>query len=236
MGNTRLITVYVVQGLLFVVLLFIAYKILKRDKKRLNQIFSGFYISLVIGLLFNFIYLPFEDDPMVLYMNYLTNLFVYSGVVFLVVFCLILLKSEKAVDTKLQLLVILGIYLVFGIGMMTLNLFPETRVEFTGKDFAPVWPFPFFIFMLLAFTLANFIPLCYLLYKIFNQFSDAELKKKWLFFSVGVIFILSYGYLVFLNNFSNNDSFRTITSYLGFILVLSGSILMYFGVGRQLSK
>ncbi|MHA2182184.1 MAG: hypothetical protein ACXAAH_12260, partial [Promethearchaeota archaeon] len=94
---TRAITVYGAQGILFVFFLFLAYKILKRDRKRLNILFSLFYLSVVVGLLVNFVYAPIEDVTIVLILNFFTNFFIYFAVVFLVVFELILLKSEKVI-------------------------------------------------------------------------------------------------------------------------------------------
>ena len=72
----RIITIYVAQGLVCVWFAYLAYKILKRDRKRLTIIFSGFYISAVIGLIFNFIYAPISHEGVILPLSYLT----YFGV------------------------------------------------------------------------------------------------------------------------------------------------------------
>ena len=58
---TRILTVYVVQGVVLVVFLYLAIRILLRDRKRLNVIFAGLYISPAIGVLINFIYAPLTD-------------------------------------------------------------------------------------------------------------------------------------------------------------------------------
>ena len=58
LDTTRIIQVYVVQGIIAVFFLYLAYKILKRDTKRLNLIFRLGFISAGIGLLINFIYAP----------------------------------------------------------------------------------------------------------------------------------------------------------------------------------
>ena len=68
----RIITIYVAQGLVVAWFAYLAYKILKRDRKRLNVIFAGFYISAVIGLIFNFIYGPLAHEGTILVLSYLT--------------------------------------------------------------------------------------------------------------------------------------------------------------------
>ena len=69
----RIITIYGAQGLVFAWFTYLAYRILKRDRKRLNLIFSGFYLSVVVGTLFNFIYGPIADEQIVLILNFCTN-------------------------------------------------------------------------------------------------------------------------------------------------------------------
>ena len=47
----RIITVYVAQGVILVIFLYIAIRILQRDRKRLNVIFSGLYLFPVVGVI-----------------------------------------------------------------------------------------------------------------------------------------------------------------------------------------
>ncbi|MFX1236582.1 MAG: hypothetical protein ACFFAS_07570 [Promethearchaeota archaeon] len=237
MDPTRLALIYVVYGLLFVVMVYLSYKILTRDKKRLNQIFSGYYISVSIGLIFNFIYAPFGDAEFVRHLNYLTNLFVYAGVTFLVVFNLMLLKSEKIINTTKQLIILISSYLAFGIGMLVFNLNQETWVTFNpDQNYSPVWSPPFFLYVIILYSLINFIPILYTLYKIRDKFTDKELKKKWIQFSIGTIFILAYAILVGISNLLDISIFRTLTLVIAGIMIFSGVTLTYLGVGRQLSK
>jgi len=89
MTVTRALTVYVAQGLICVFFIFLAYKILKRDRKRLNIIFSGFYLSAAVGLFVNFIYAPLDPldfESVILFLNYITNFGIFYSPIFLVVF------------------------------------------------------------------------------------------------------------------------------------------------------
>ncbi|MCK4285601.1 MAG: hypothetical protein KAX18_05330, partial [Candidatus Lokiarchaeota archaeon] len=87
----RVITIYVAQMLVCLSFAYLAYRILKRDRKRLNIIFAGFYLSGVIGNIFNFIYGPIPNEGIVLVLNYLTNFGLFYAPIFLVVFELMLL-------------------------------------------------------------------------------------------------------------------------------------------------
>ena len=70
---TRILTVYVAQGVISVVFLYLAIRILSRDRKRLNVFFASLYISPVIGVIANFIYAPLNDVTVVLALNFITN-------------------------------------------------------------------------------------------------------------------------------------------------------------------
>ena len=91
----RIITVYIAQGVILLAFLYLAIRILLRDRKRLNVIFAGLYISPAIGVLINFIYAPLTDPSIVLILNFFTNFGFFYAPIFIVVFDLILLKSEK---------------------------------------------------------------------------------------------------------------------------------------------
>ena len=237
---TRIITVYLVQGLLFAFFLFLAIKILKRDRKRLNIIFSGFYLSAAIGLLVNFIYAPLEDpafETAVLILNYITNFGTFYAPIFLIVFNLILLKSEKIINTTKQVLVLI----IYGIAMFSMIFFifvPGFGVTLS-KDpltyWTPVWSTPFFIYLLIIESLAV-VPLLYLSLQIYSKFEDANLKKKWRLFLYGLGALIIFMYGIFVSNWLNNTDFRLIMGITGLILAVVGGYLMYSGVGRQIEK
>ena len=139
---TRAFTVYGAQGILFAFLLFLAYKILKRDRKRLNIIFSLYYLFIVIGVLINFVYAPLEEDTLVRILNFLTNFFIFGASIFLVVFELILLKSEKFITLPKQLLIVL-VYETAMFCMIFFVFVPEWGVTLNPTTYAHIWSIPF---------------------------------------------------------------------------------------------
>lgn len=231
----RIATVYLVQGLMGLIYLYLGIKTLKRDTKRLNVIFAAFYLSIAIGTFINWIYAPLNDAPIVLYLNFLTNFSMFFGVIFLVIFNLILLKSEKIITSNKQIIIIVAYGLILGVGMFVLIHIPETKVYFDPEKFSPIWPIGFYLYVAIIVNSLAMAPALFLLIQVYKKIEDQELKQKFKFFSIGVIEILIFANLIFLSNFLNNGTFRTISAIIGFLLVVSAAYLMYNGVGRQIS-
>ena len=231
----RFLTVYIAQGVILAVFLYLAIRILLRDTKRLNIIFAGLYISPAIGILFNFIYAPLTDESIVLLLNFFTNFGAIYAPIFVVVFDLILLKSEKIISTSKQLaiLVAYGI-VVFCMGIFL--LFPGFGVTIEPPNWTPVWSIPIFVYVVLVLTCCATIPALYFSFKIYQKFEDEVLKKKWKFFIYGFIALMTFMYLIFISNTLDNATFRLILAGIGIILALLGGLLMYYGVGRQIEK
>ncbi|MFW9990286.1 MAG: hypothetical protein ACFFC3_16720 [Candidatus Odinarchaeota archaeon] len=232
---SRAVTVYLAQGILFAFFIFLAYEILKRDRKRLNIIFSGFYLSAIIGLFVNFIYAPLDDVKLVLFLNYLTNFGIFYSPIFLVVFELILLKSEKVITSTKQLLILI----VFGIAMFCMIFM--VYIEGVGVEidpnvsWSPHWMLPFFLYLVIIVSIVVFFAF-YLSFQIYKKFEDEQLKKKWRFFIFGVADLIIFMYGIFISNFLNQAIFRMVMGAIGLILAIAGGYLIYIGVGRQLEK
>ena len=241
MSITRIFTIYVAQGLVCAFFIFLAYKILKRDRKRLNIIFAGFYISPVIGFLVNFIYGPLTDETLVIALNFITNFGIFFSPIFLVIFDLILLKSEKVINTTKQL----AILIVYGAALFCMIFFVfvedmgvEMALGATGvaPDWSPHWMLPFFLYVVIVESVFAVGPSLYLSFQIYKKFEDEELKKKWKLFIYGFICLTIFMYGIFISNFLNNPTFRLIMGASGLILAILSGYLMYTGVGRQLEK
>ena len=232
----RIITVYIAQGVIFLVFLYLAIRILLRDRKRLNVIFAGLYISPAIGLLINFIYAPMTDEFMVLILNFFTNFGLFYAPIFIVVFDLILLKSEKVISTSKQL-IILFIYGIAMFSMVFLLFIPGFGVTInSGTNWSPVWSLPFFLYVVFVETIGALIPSLYFSFQIYKKFEDEVLKRKWRFFIFGFIALMIFMYAIFISNFLGDPTIRLIIGVMGLILAILGGFLMYFGVGKQIEK
>ena len=229
---TRFITIYIVQGALFIFFLYLAYRIIKRENKKLNYIFSAFYICEAVGLFINFIYAPIADQSIVRVLNFITNWFSFYAPIFLLIFILILLKSEKAITPNKQLIILVS-YGILLFLMIFIAVIPNIGVEII--DGAPRWGWPFYIYVNTIFSIFSTIPTLYYSWKIYTQFGDEKLKQRWRYFLVGCIILYIFIYLLFFNNTNDPESIvRTLFALVGLVLTISASILLYYGVGRQL--
>jgi len=237
MSISRAITVYVAQGFICFFFIYLAYKILRRDRKRLNIIFSGFYLSAALGLFMNFIYAPLdpvEFEKVILFMNYLTNFGIFYSIIFLVVFDLILLKSEKVITLKKQLVILI----TYGIAMFCMILFVYVEglgVKIDTESSSPHWMFGFFLYLLIIESIPTGL-FFYFSFQIYKKFEDEQLRKKWKFFIFGATALIIFMYGIFVSNFLNDSTFRLVMGAIGLILAITGGYLMYNGVGRQLEK
>ena len=232
----RIITVYIAQGVILLAFLYLAIRILLRDRKRLNVIFAGLYISPVIGLLINFVYAPLTDVNIVLILNFFTNFGIFYAPIFIVVFDLILLKSEKVISTGKQL-VILIVYGIAMFGMLIFIFIPDFGITIDqGTNWSPVWSLPFFTYVVLVETIGALIPSLIFSFQIYKKFEDEVLKKKWRFFIFGFIALMTFMYAIFISNYLGDPTIRLIIGIMGLILAILGGFLMYFGVGQQIEK
>jgi hypothetical protein len=232
----RVITIYVAQMVVCLWFAYLAYRILKRDRKRLNLIFAGFYISGVIGNIFNFIYGPIPNEGIVLVLNYLTNFGLFYAPIFLVVFDLMLLRSEKVINTFKQLVILIG-YGVLMFCMIFFVITPGWGVTLNASTgWAPVWELPFFLYVISIESIFAVGPVFYLSFRVYKKFEDEQLKTKWKKFIYGFSAMMFFVYAIFISNFLNISIVRTIAVGIGLICAIGGGYLMYSGVGRQLEK
>jgi hypothetical protein len=232
----RIITVYVAQGVILVAFLYLAIRILLRDRKRLNVIFAGLYISPVIGVLINFLYAPMTDEFVVSILNFFTNFGFFYAPIFIVVFDLILLKSEKIISTSKQLMILI-IYGIAMFGMIFFLFIPGSGVTINqGTGWSPVWSLPFFLYVVLVETIGALIPSLYFSFQIYKKFEDEQLKRKWRFFIFGFIALMTFMYAIFISNYIGDPTVRLLIGVVGLMLAILGGFLMYFGVGKQIEK
>ena len=228
----RFIQVYIVQGIVGLIFLYLAYKILRRDTKRLNLIFSIFYISIAVGIFMNFVYAPLTDETIVFILNFLTNYFLFLSPIFLLVFNLILLKSTKVFNTKKQLILIS----VYAVALFCMILIPGGVTINASTGWKPVWSVPLFIYVIIVMNGMAGIPGFVIAGLIYKKFEDEQLKKKWKYFLIGLAGIFIFADGTILSNTLNIQDFRTVWSLISLGLSTISPYLMYFGVGREIEK
>jgi hypothetical protein len=233
------------MGILFVFTCSIAYKVLMRKRQRLNLIFSGFFISLSIGLFLNMVYAAMTNGITILILNFLTNYFIFFGPVFLLIVNMLILESPLIYSVKKQnkYIIYYGILLFVGMLIFVLlgEVFDTPNVPFLGVQIinnAPKWGFIFFAYIVLIMTIFIFIPINYTNYKIYSRFETKELKRKWFFYLFGFLGLTVVLYLGSIFNLLDANIYAGVRSIISFSLVtlIIWGYMMYYGIGIELKK
>jgi len=157
-----------------------------------------------------------------------------------------LLKSEKIVTTTKQLTLLF----IYGAFLSLLLLFPWNNpmmgisitideVVFSDgatilQQSSPNWSLPYYLYVVVILTLFASAPSLYLTFKVYQQFEDQKLRKKWKVFIVGLLEIYVFTYSIITSNLLNIPALRTLMGLIGIILALTGAYAMYYGVGKKI--
>ena len=227
----RFLTVYIGQGLIFAFYLFIAFKILKRDRRRLHIILSLYYIFTAIGLFLSFIYTALTDQNIVKLLNTASDYIIGFALIFLMLFNLILFMSKREIKNYFLVTIIL----IYAILLLFMFLDPTNVKIDPSTNWKPVWSFNFLFYLLIVVSFVYAIPTLYFSIAIYKRFKDPQLKKKWKSFIYGMIGmdIILYGTMI--SNTLNDPTFRLIMGIFAISILLWG-YLLYYGVGKQIDK
>jgi hypothetical protein len=228
----RFIQVYIAQlGVGGIYFLIIAVLILKRSTKQLNQIFASFFISVAIGTIINVIYATLTNATIVRFLHILTYYFFCIALVFLLLFNLMILKSEQMINRKKQLFLII-IWAGLLLGLFIIGLTGNVHIDAT-TDWKPAWDLPYFLYGFILCLSCMIIPTIYTSIQIYNEFEDELLKEKWRYFLIGTgCYYLMWGGTS-ISNFLANDLVRSIWGVIA-LLSFVAIYAMYYGVGKQI--
>jgi len=235
----RIIFVYVIQGIIVLFFCLIIFQILRRRRQRLNLIFSGFFISITIGLIINMIYFPMTYFPMtneiiIKALNFLTNFFIFFGLIFILIVNLIILESTIIFSVKRQNKIILYYGLLLFFGMLIILIFFK-GVDIDNITGYPIWAPHFFICVFSIVTCFAAIPIIITTLKIYKSFETKGLKRKWLYYFVGLFGGIMVLYTIIIQNLLNDPVYRSIILIVD-ITIIIWAPLTYLGVGSKLKE
>ena len=241
--------IYVTQGILVIFFAALAYQILKRRRLRINLIFSGFFLSIIVGFIFNMSYAAISPifGEVIIFLHFLSSFFVYFGLIFILIVNLIILESTVIFSIKRQNTYIFLYSIILFFGMLILILLPDP-FNILGVDITPSgrpgWKPVFFGFMISIISGFAIIPIIITSFKIYFSFESRALKKKWLYYLIGSLgLIVCNLYPIYILNLLTHiipensflDNLRSTLSILG-ISVIFWALLMYYGIGFKLKK
>lgn len=219
------LTLWIVYSVMIVLFLYLGVSILRRGyKRRINQVFFAFLLTIAIGLVFNISYRAINDPIYNEIGNMITIFFVNISLIFLLLFHLIIWKSDKIITDRIKIWVI-----IFWIVLCSL-LFIIDDVTFNTAN-KPVWSSDFFIHGIIINS-ALYGLIMYVNIQVYRRFETQDLKKKYLntIISTTMFFWLPIGN--YLANFLDNPIFREIFTYTA-LIVIPGSIMFYLGLKRE---
>jgi len=232
MDVARFITVYIVQLGMGIIYIIFGLIILRRDTKRLNQLFSTFYLLAASATILNVIYVSFTLNPLVKILHFITYYLFCFAMVYLLIFTLIVLKSEKVFTVKKHNLIAV-IYGGLLLGLAPIGWYGGITID-ASTNWRPVWSLAFLVYALIVIS-ACILPTLYYSIEVYKKFEDEIIKKKWLFYILAIIGYFAILYLTSISNYLNNPSFRLFTSIAGLTLFAT-AYLLYYGVGRQIER
>jgi len=225
----RFLAILITQSFIIIFFFYLAFKVLKRNLNRITLTLSLFYILIGIGFILNIIFLLFCSTSAGYFIYFIAAYLIHLGAIFLIIFIMDLFETDPYYNSKKQFLIIFSyaliIFLILNIpGGITIN-------EYT--NWTPVFSWLFLILMYLTITFIIFIPSIMLSIKLYNRFEDKNLKRKFMYFFIGMsgMFMSYYGLILF--NTWDDPIFKIIWSFLSLIVIPSG-LLIYYGIGHNL--
>lgn len=228
----RYLNIFILQTLYSAFLFYLAYRILKRNLNRITINLSLFYFSSGLGLFLSIIFILISNTALGIIIYYLAAYFITFGPIFLVVFIQNLLKVNSSFPTKGNLIIIslygIILFLLISIasitGAITIN---------TTTNWIPIYSWSFLIALYIFFSIFVSLPTIIFSIKLYTTFKDKELKKKLMFFFLGIfgIFIAFYGLILY--NTWQEPIYRFAWPILSLLTIPSG-YLIYYGIVRNL--
>ena len=229
----RLLIVFIPQLILASMFLFIAIKLLKRNRLRSIITLSMFYIFSATGLIFNAIFLLIAaflpENAVLLQVIYFLSFYpMLFSPIFILTFIVSLLKLEFVFTIKKQLIVTVIYSLVIFI-----IYFAPGGITFIDQ-WRPVYHWNFSMLVFIFYSGYIVIPTLLYSRRLIRTFEDKILKKKLITFIIGVIGMFSSVYGVLLYITWKNPLFRSLWSIITVLIIIPSAIFIYYGIGREL--
>ncbi|MHA1285435.1 MAG: hypothetical protein ACTSQP_23270 [Promethearchaeota archaeon] len=230
---SRYILVFITQPIVSIILLYLAFKIIKRNRSVHTIVLSLFYFIVSIGFLLNVIYAfaaIYNNEVIIYTIFYITTYIIIDSLIYLIIFIKILLKVEEKLKIKKDLLYIV----IYGIVCTYIFFFPNgiTINETTG--WRPLYSMEFMIFSYIFMTFSIIIPLIYYSFKLYKTIQTKTLKKKYRLFAIGTLGFVSVIYGTILYNTWQNPTYRLFWSIGATFFAIITSLLIYYGIGKDL--
>ena len=227
----RLVVVFISQAFMIILFIILAYKILKRNRKRSSITLSVLYFLLAIGLFMNIIFIlviPSDNGDIISIVYNIASFLIVFPFIFILIFINIILKLEESFTLKKIMIIII----IYGVLCALLYIFPG-GVTFSST-WTPIYSIPFFIYLTVFFTSCLTIPTIIYSIRLYNLFIARNLKEKLRLFLSGVFLMLATVYGAIYYNTTSDPIFRAVWLICAFFMEISAGLLVYYGIGKNL--
>ena len=230
----RIIIIFIPQLVLAGLFLFLAIKLLRRNRQRPTVTLCMLYIISAAGLIFNAMHVILaafqpENEFLLLTIYFLTFFPMLLSPVFILTFMLSLLRLGDVFTIRKQLLITSIYGLIIGIIFFTPN-----GISFSEDLSRPIFSWGFLILVYAALTVFILSPTMWYSRRLIKMFKDKILKKKLRTFLIGVFGMLLsiYGTVLYIT--WQDSFFSTLWSILTTFIIIPSALFIYYGIGRNL--
>jgi len=229
----RILIIFIPQLALAGLFLFLAIKVLRRNRQRPTVTLCLLYIISAAGLIFNAMHVVLaafqpENEVLLLVIYFLTFFPMLFSPVFILTFMLCLLKLGDIFTIKKQLL----ITLIYGL-IICIIFFAPNGITFSEQS-RPIFSWGFLTLVYVALTAFILSPTIWYSSRLTKTFQDKILKKKLVTFLTGVygMLISIYGTILYIT--WQNSFFSSLWSIITTFIIIPSALFIYYGIGRDL--
>ena len=230
---SRLLIIFIPQLIVAFTFLFIAVKLLVRNRPRPILTLSMFYFLTAFGMILNAIFIVIaafiSDNVLLLQILYFFTFYpMLFSPIFILTFIVSILKLEFVFTIKKQLIITIIYSFV-----SCLVFFIPNGITFS-EQWRPIYSWPFFICIYIFFTVGIVIPTLIYSKRLIKTFQDKILKRKLVTFIIGVLgmFLTLYGAVLYIT--WQDPIYKSLWVVISFFLMISSPIFIYYGIGREL--
>lgn len=230
----RILIIFIPQLILAFLFVYLAIKLIRRNRQRTTLTLCMVYSLTASGLIFNAVHVVLaafqpENDVLLLVIYFLTIFPMLFSPIFLLTFILSLLKLGDVFTVKKQLILTLA----YGITIILIIILTPDGITFS-EQWRPIFSWGFSILLYIALTGFIALPTLWFSRRLIKTFQDKILKRKLITFIIGTYGLLSsiYGTILYIT--WQNSLFSSLWSIITTFIIIPSALFIYYGIGREL--
>ena len=230
---TRLFFIFGLQPIIIFFFIYIAYLVYKRTLSQATKMLFLFYLLTAFGFVFNIVVVLIsltEIEWISTFAYSLVSFFLLFPQIYLVRFILKLLVNPIDFNKKKHRIYLLS----FCIISFVIVMIPGGITVNESTNWAPSYSWVLLITIYIFYSSFISIPAMVNLTKLLKTFEDKLLRRRLLLFYYGTIGVIVGIYGAALYNTWDDPVFKVIWGLIQLILIPTTTLLIYYGVGKNL--